>query len=345
MKLIHLTKNDFLQGEKSPLGTIIPEFVGQIYVTNDGAIYLAANLDKQDWIQIQPLIDLSEIGGDVSDLTAILNSAVKDIELLKPYVDKVDTNTNDINTLKLTVNDGQCTVNDVHQIIGQTVSLKDYYHKEEVDSLILTYEVLCNDLLKRVSSLEATDKVNCVRISVPNDMKLTTMHPKVLPVTASPSNHTDIVYYSSSDETVVTVNRGLLTPVSNGKATISVSCNNSKADCTVTVNIPTEEVEEKEVLSTSSDLVAVEGYITVPFISELTNNSKLKYLVWDLCQHDTVLSIGTYKEGSSMPSVLFNCNHLNTGTYEGVKLRLKRYNPITNEFEILAVSNEITCLI
>lgn len=346
MKLTHLTKNDFLCGETSPLDKIIPEFIGQHYVVDD-VVYIATKLDKNSWTPVQPLIDVSELGEGNEDLTKVINTTVKDVQELKPYVAKVDTNVKDISELKSTVSDldsSQTTVLDIHNVVSETVDLKNYCSINEVNKLLLTYEAMCGDLLRRVKCLETENKVSCVRVTVPNDIKFTTSTPKILGVTISPTTTTDVVEYKSSNTEVATVKCGLITPVGNGKATISVTCGKSKADCTVVVDIPTEEEEEeiKQLLSTSEELYPVNGNITVPFVSEIDRNVKLKYLVWDLYYEGSILAIGTYKEVTPMDNIIFECSHLLPKTYSGVKLRAKKYNPVTREFEIVAISNDTT---
>lgn len=63
----------------------------------------------------------------------------------------------------------------------------------------------------------------------------TTPNTVTLTATVQPSNTTDTVVWSSSDENVATVNNGVVTAVSNGTATITAKAGDQTATCTVTV--------------------------------------------------------------------------------------------------------------
>lgn len=61
-------------------------------------------------------------------------------------------------------------------------------------------------------------------------------------VMALPENTTDKIIYTSSDESVVTVNeQGKLTAVSEGTAVITISCGEEQLTCTVTCSFASEE--------------------------------------------------------------------------------------------------------
>lgn len=328
MRLTHLTTNKFLQGETSPLNRVTPEFVGQTYITSSGSIFIATNLGKEDWVNI-PLIDLEN-----------------DIGELKSIKTKVETNTTDIANLKILVDNSQgISISDIHNVMSQSFDLKNYYPKKEVDGLLLKYEAICNDLTRKVVALGKTDKLPCVQLSVNGKLEFTDLLPKILTVNPSPVETTDTILYTSSDPSVATVDRGLVTPLRNGSTTITVQCGKGSAKCEVVVNIPVQEAEAGELLDTSNELRGVNGNITVPFISNLPSNYNPKYLVWDLYHEGEILGIGIYKESSLVTKIVFDCSHLATKTYEGVKMRVKRYNPVKGDFEILAVSNDITVII
>lgn len=330
MRLTHLTTNKFLVGEKSPLNEVTPEFVGQTYTTSSGSIFIATGLGIKDWIKI-PLTDFSD-----------------DIEELKPIKTEVDNHTNEIANLKVLVNRNTegMSIGDVHNILSQSINFKDYYLKSQVDGLLLRYEALCNDLTRRLTLIEKTgDKLPCVTISMNSKLEFTELIPKLLTVKPSPTDTTDPILYASSDSSIVEVDRGLVTPISNGSATITVQCGKASATCEVTVNLAIQEAEAGQLIDTSEEIIAVNGQITVPFISNLPSIYNPKYLVWDLYYGSEILGVGTYRDSSLVTSIVFNCSHLIPQTYEGVKLRVKRYNPVIGDFEILGVSNDITVII
>ena len=63
----------------------------------------------------------------------------------------------------------------------------------------------------------------------------TTPNTVTLTATVQPDNTTDTVAWSSSDESVATVNNGVVTAVANGTATITAKAGDQTATCTVTV--------------------------------------------------------------------------------------------------------------
>lgn len=64
-----------------------------------------------------------------------------------------------------------------------------------------------------------------------------------LSVTVDPQDTTDIIWYESSDERIATVDeKGIVYPVADGEATITVHCGDFTAECTITVEIGTPPV-------------------------------------------------------------------------------------------------------
>ncbi len=64
---------------------------------------------------------------------------------------------------------------------------------------------------------------------------------KTLVATLVPSNSTNVVVWSSSDESIAVVSNGVITPISNGSATITARAGNVSATCEITVNIASGE--------------------------------------------------------------------------------------------------------
>lgn len=65
-----------------------------------------------------------------------------------------------------------------------------------------------------------------------------------LSVTLDPEDTTDIVWYESSDERIATVDeKGIVYPVADGVATITVHCGDFTAECAITVEIGTPPIE------------------------------------------------------------------------------------------------------
>lgn len=89
----------------------------------------------------------------------------------------------------------------------------------------------------RVDTVNIGEDVPCTGITL-NQASVTVTDSVTLIATAMPSNTTDSIIWSSSDERVVTVDGGVVSAVSNGTATITATCGNYSASCSVTVAMP-----------------------------------------------------------------------------------------------------------
>ncbi len=70
---------------------------------------------------------------------------------------------------------------------------------------------------------------------------------RMLDVTTEPRNTTDVITFTSSDESVATVNAdGKITSMGNGTATITVTCGDVSAICNIKCEIPEETTEPTE---------------------------------------------------------------------------------------------------
>ena len=82
------------------------------------------------------------------------------------------------------------------------------------------------------------DPIPCESISFDqNTYNLTTVDPVTIDYTVTPADTTDTIYWSSSNENVVTVANGIITVVGMGTATVTATCGEYTATATVTVNI------------------------------------------------------------------------------------------------------------
>lgn len=87
-----------------------------------------------------------------------------------------------------------------------------------------------------------TPAVPCTGITLSaNNLSFTTTDTQTLTATVEPSNTTDVVTWSVSPTDIVTVDGGVVTPVTNGDCTITATCGSYSATCTVNVALP--EVE------------------------------------------------------------------------------------------------------
>lgn len=69
---VHITRNDMLRGDKSPIGVVTPQFVGQQYIDSTGSVYIAYALDKNNWVATQPKVD-PNLKTQSKEITGALN--------------------------------------------------------------------------------------------------------------------------------------------------------------------------------------------------------------------------------------------------------------------------------
>ena len=81
------------------------------------------------------------------------------------------------------------------------------------------------------------ESVPCTAINLDKStLSFTTTDTQTLIPTLTPTNTTDTVIWSVSPEGIVTVNNGVVTPVSNGECVITAKCGKQTATCNVTVS-------------------------------------------------------------------------------------------------------------
>jgi len=94
-----------------------------------------------------------------------------------------------------------------------------------------------NFLANKLDTVEFGEAIPCTGITLDESTKsVTSMDAFALVATPEPSNTTDAVSWSSSDTSVATVENGVVTPVSLGTVTITATCGNFSATCSVTIN-------------------------------------------------------------------------------------------------------------
>lgn len=82
------------------------------------------------------------------------------------------------------------------------------------------------------------DDIPCTGISLSqNTISFTNYTPVTITATKTPANTTDVLSWSSSDETVATVNGGVVTPIGLGTCVITATCGDQTATATITVAI------------------------------------------------------------------------------------------------------------
>lgn len=98
----------------------------------------------------------------------------------------------------------------------------------------------------------------------------------MLYATPTPADTTDVITYSSSDESVATVSdNGKITAVAPGEAVITVACGEISAQCTVVCDfeLPTEDTTEETTEETTEDTTASDETLSLNR-SDITFSSK-----------------------------------------------------------------------
>lgn len=99
---------------------------------------------------------------------------------------------------------------------------------------------------------EIGTKVPCTGIVLSADtLSFTTTNTQTLSVVVSPTNCTDTVTWSVSPSGIVTVNNGVVTPITNGSCTITATCGTQTATCNVTVSGMSESGGDTDIYATA----------------------------------------------------------------------------------------------
>lgn len=100
-----------------------------------------------------------------------------------------------------------------------------------------------------------------LRLSVMDYTFTTAGESMMISVKPTPANTTDAIRYVSSDEQVATVDdKGIVTAVSNGTATITVYCGDQSAEFAVTCELPVEPTVPDVVLELTCTTCELSGY-------------------------------------------------------------------------------------
>ena len=89
-----------------------------------------------------------------------------------------------------------------------------------------------------LAQVNIVDDVPCTGLELDESTKsITSLDPFTLTATKTPASTTDILTWSSSDETVATIADGVVTPLKGGSVTITATCGQQTAVCAVTVKV------------------------------------------------------------------------------------------------------------
>ena len=183
------------------------------------------------------------LGGTVSGLKS-------SIDILEPAANASDIGKTPI--IK-TVNNGKVTEYEFGNVADPEIITNAVYWEENEDDdtieEIIKSEIKANMrfainghtlLLKydgeTVTSIELPDPIHCTAVELNASSASVERYKSItLVATLTPSNTTDEVEWSSSSEAVATVSNGVVTGVSKGTATITVTCGSFSDTCAIAV--------------------------------------------------------------------------------------------------------------
>lgn len=94
-----------------------------------------------------------------------------------------------------------------------------------------------NFATNKLTTVTIGDSVPCTAISLSDDsISFTALTTETLTATLTPANTTDTLTWASSNDNVATVDNGVVTCKGLGTATITATCGEQTATCTVSVN-------------------------------------------------------------------------------------------------------------
>ena len=158
---------------------------------------------------------------------------------------------------------------------------------------------------------EIGTRVPCTGIVLSTDtLSFTTTNTQTLSVVVSPDNCTDAVTWSVSPVGVVSVDNGVVTPVSNGTCIITAACGNYSDSCSVNVTLPSVECTGISLNKNILALGAVEGGTT-----DDSNKNYLDGATWELGTLSTNSDGSTYSLANSSADYRCQLTDLPVGTY------------------------------
>ena len=197
-----------------------------------------------------------------------------------------------VNNSNASVNPSSLTFNSSNYNVAQTVTVTGVDNSVVGDTNNSIITIASNGVSSKTINITVTDNdgVSCTGISLDQtSLSFATESPIQLTATKTPSNTTDAVAWNVTPSGIVTVNNGLVTPVANGDAAITVTCGNQSATCNVNVScFVTVPNTAMQVLTNSKGTLYYQ--INDPSLIQLLNENTNGYSDGNYNIHNVVLS-------------------------------------------------------
>ena len=171
----------------------------------------------------------------------------------------------------------------------------------KIDFIIPAYSGQC--WIEEEEPIISYVPISCEAISLSkSSLTLNTKQSQTLTATLTPSNTTDPVYWSIDKPSIASIVNGVITPISDGTATVTVTCGTKSVTCAITVSLPTLQSisavynQGSTVIYPDSSLNDLKSGLTVTGI--YTDNSTEIITDYKLS--------GTLTEGTSTITVTYN---------------------------------------
>ena len=199
---------------------------------------------------------------------------------------------------------------------------------------------------------EMKAKVPCTGIVLSTDtLSFTTTDTQTLEVVVSPSDTTDTIVWSVEPAGIVSINNGVVSPLSNGSCTITVTCGTQTDTCSVVVSGITSRYSITYNLSNctssnnNSDIQGGESYTTT--ITPIGNNtiSTISVTMAGIDITSTAVSGNTITINSVTGAIIINCTAAdlsNTNLLDGINTERGYLKLEDGSFVASTVNTDIT---
>ena len=245
------------------------------------------------------------VGRYNTNITGISYVVLKNLNKL--YILMVNQKDKNV-TIKLTFNEEKEFKGKLYNLNYCGEELKSIKGKE-INFIIPKYSgIFWKEVSKKPSLIE---EIPCTNISLSsNSLTFNDLNAQTITATVTPNNTTDIIIWNVDDPNIATVDKGIITPVSNGSTNIIVTCGNQSAVCSVTVSLPS--------LQTIS-AVYTQGSTKI-YPNTTLNNLK-----------NNLVITGNYSDGSTKEIIDYELSGVLT---EGTSVITVTYNGKTTTFNV-----------